>query len=63
MKRDQSNKQGKTSKASNHSELRNEEFEWLGEIHAVLSPYWSARSGYRDGDSRDSTDTSSDTNT
>ena len=29
--------------------LRSEDFKWLAEIHNVLSPYWSARSGYQAG--------------
>jgi hypothetical protein len=29
-----------------HALLRQEDFMWLAEINKVLSPYWSARSGY-----------------
>jgi len=50
MKQGNSTKSSKTSKIAAHPELRDEDFAWLGEIHQVLSPYWSARSGYREGD-------------
>ncbi|HVO32715.1 MAG TPA: hypothetical protein VMU17_02300 [Elusimicrobiota bacterium] len=29
-----------------HDLFKTEDFQWLREIHSVLSPYWSARSGY-----------------
>jgi|GEM_PF-2078608 len=35
------------SKKRKRDLLVTEDFSWLGEIHKVLSPYWSARSGYQ----------------
>jgi hypothetical protein len=29
--------------ADEHTLLQQEDFQWLGELHDALSPYWSAR--------------------
>jgi hypothetical protein len=29
--------------ADEHTLLQQEDFRWLGELHEMLSPYWSAR--------------------
>jgi hypothetical protein len=36
--------------ADEHTLLQQEDFRWLSELHDVLSPYWSARLEYREGD-------------
>jgi len=41
------NKTKNSQDASQNDQMKTDDFEWLYEIHTVLSPFWSARSGYQ----------------
>jgi hypothetical protein len=52
MKQPTPKKTAKPKKQREEQEiLQAEDFQWLAEIHSVLSPFWSARSGYQNANS------------
>jgi len=46
MKQSTAKRQTK-ARLAEQEQLLTEDFRWMGEVHKVLSPFWSARTGYQ----------------